>query len=133
MATKNAAGRPYANGRGCKITGGNKAFGWNWNVANRRVVFAHDAKGVLRLIHVSGSDTDVIFRYLNGSYQLEVLNTSGIGFLNGFTWTPPAGWTITQITKATGGKCHLVRGGKVACKGRVPPPSPGRGRSAATH
>ena len=54
MTTKNAYGRPYANGRGCKITGGKKAFGWNWNVANRRVVFAHDAKGVLHLIHVSG-------------------------------------------------------------------------------
>ncbi len=95
----------YPNGRGCKLTGGNKAFGWNWNVANRRVVFAHDDKGVLHLIHVSGSDTNVIFRYLNGSYQLQVLNTSGIGYLNGFTWTPSPGWTVTRIKSSSGATC----------------------------
>ena len=71
MTTGNSYGRPYANGRGCKIEGGNKAFGWNWNVANRRVVFAHDDKGVLHLIHISGSDTNVVFRYLNGAFYAE--------------------------------------------------------------
>jgi hypothetical protein len=123
VTTKNAAGRPYANGRGCKITGGNKAFGWNWNVANRRVVFAHDDKGVLHLIHVSGSDTNLIFRYLNGSYQLEILNTSGIGYLNGFTWTPSPGWTVTGIKSATGASCSMTPAGKISCAGSIHPPS----------
>jgi hypothetical protein len=123
VTTKNSAGHPYANGRGCKVTGGNKAFGWNWNVANRRVVFAHDDKGVLRLIHVSGSDTNVVFRYLNGSYQLEILNTSGIGYLNGFTWTPSPGWTVTRIKKASGAACSLTPAGKIACTGSVHPPT----------
>ena len=123
VTTKIAAGRPYANGRGCKLTGGKKAFGWNWNVANRRVVFAHDAKGVLRLVHVSGSDTNVVFRYLNGSYQLEVLNTSGIGYLNGFTWTPSPGWSVTGIKNSTGAACSVTPAGKISCAGTVRPPS----------
>jgi hypothetical protein len=123
VATKNGAGQQYGNGRGCKVTGGNKAFGWNWNVANRRVVFAHDDKGVLHLVHVSGSDTNVVFRYLNGSYQLQVLNTSGIGYLDGFTWTPSPGWKVTRIKNATGAACSLTPAGKISCKGTVQPPS----------
>jgi hypothetical protein len=113
----------YPQGHGCKLTGGNKAFGWNWNVANRRVVFAHDSKGVLHLIHVSGSDTNLVFRYLNGSYQLQVLNTSGIGYLDGFTWTPSPGWRVTGIKTATGAACSVTRAGKISCTGTVQPPS----------
>jgi hypothetical protein len=116
------AGQVYGKGRGCKVTGGKEAFGWNWNVANRRVVFAHDDKGVLHLIHISGSDTNVIFRYLNGKYQLEILNTSGIGYLNGFTWTPSPGWSVTSIKKATGASCSLTPAGKISCAGNVEPP-----------
>jgi hypothetical protein len=123
VVTKIAAGRPYANGRGCKITGGKKAFGWNWNVANRRVVFAHDENGVLHLIHVSGSDTNVVFRYLNGSYEVQVLNTSGIGYLDGFTWTPSPGWAVTKIKNASGASCSLTPAGKISCTGSVHPPS----------
>jgi hypothetical protein len=124
VTTKNAYGRPYANGRGCKVTGGDKAFGWNWNVANRRVVFAHDAEGVLHLIHVSGADTNVVFRYLNGSYELQVLNTSGIGYVNGFTWTPSPGWSVKSIKKAIGADCSVTRHGKmIHCTGTIRPPS----------
>jgi hypothetical protein len=123
VTTKIAAGRPYANGRGCKLTGGTKAFGWNWNVANRRVVFAHDDKGVLRLIHVSGSDTNLVFRYLSGSYRLEILNTSGIGYLDGFTWTPSPGWEVTGIKNATGAACSLTPAGKISCTGSIHPPT----------
>ncbi len=111
---KNAVGRQYANGRGCKLTGGDKAFGWNWNVANRRVVFQPNATtGVVQLIHLSGSDTNVVFRYLNGSYELQVLNTSGIGYLNGFTWEPSAGWKVTKIKSSTGASCSLTAAGRI--------------------
>jgi hypothetical protein len=113
----------YPQGHGCKLKGGDKAFGWNWNVANRRVVFAHDDKGVLHLIHVSGSDTNVIFRYLKGAYQLQVLNTSGIGYLNGFTWTPSPGWTVTRIKSSSGANCSLTPAKKIFCTGTVDPPS----------
>jgi hypothetical protein len=121
--SKGPYGQVYANGRGCKITGGRQAFGWNWNVANRRVVFAHDAKGVLRLLHVSGADTNLVFRYLNGAYQLQVLNTSGIGYLDGFTWEPSPGWSVTKIKSASGANCAVTQAGKISCKGQVQPPS----------
>jgi hypothetical protein len=114
--------KKYANGQGCKVTGGNKAFGWNWNVANRRVVFAHDDKGALHLIHVSGSDTNVTFRYRKASYVLQVLNTSGIGYLNGFTWAPSPGWKVTQIKSAHGATCSLTPAGQISCTGTVHPP-----------
>jgi hypothetical protein len=103
--------------------GGTKEFGWNWNVENRRVVFQQNSKGVVQLIHLSGSDTNVVFRYLNGSYQLQVLNTSGIGYLNGFIWEPSAGWKVTKITSVSGGACSLTTAGKISCRGNVQPPT----------
>ena len=123
LTPKSPYGEKYTSGRGCKVAGGKKAFGWNWNVANRRVVFAHDDKGVLHLVHVSGSDTNVIFRYLKGRYQLQVLNTSGIGYLNGFTWKPSPGWTVTQIKSSTGATCTRTPAGTITCTGTVNPPS----------
>jgi hypothetical protein len=123
VTTRLAAGRIYANGRGCKITGGDKAFGWNWNVANRRVVFSQTSNGVVQLVHVSGSDTNVIFSYLSGSYELQVLNTSGIGYLNGFTWEPSAGWKVTGIKSASGAVCTLTHAGRIFCRGSVHPPT----------
>jgi hypothetical protein len=120
---KNAS-HEYADGRGCKLTGGDRAFGWNWNVANRRVVFQpNPTTGAIQLIHLSGTDTNVIFRYLNGSYQLQVLNTSGIGYLNGFTWEPSAGWKVTKIKSSSGASCTLTNAGKIFCNGSVKPPS----------
>jgi hypothetical protein len=121
--SKSPYGQVYANGRGCTITGGRQAFGWNWNVANRRVVFQHDSNNVLHLVHVSGADTNVVFHYLNGSYELEVLNTSGIGYLDGFTWQPSPGWSVTRIKSASGAACTLTKAGKITCAGRVNPPS----------
>ena len=119
----NNYGQVYSKGQGCKLVGGKEAFGWNWNVANRRVVFGHDAKGVVHLFHVSGSDTNLIFRYLNGKYQLQVLNTSGIGYLDGFTWEPSAGWKVTGIKTSSGASCSVTSAGKIHCAGRVRPPS----------
>jgi hypothetical protein len=121
--SKSPYGQQYDKGRGCTITGGRQAFGWNWNVANRRVVFQHDDKGVLHLVHVSGTDTNLVFRYLNGSYQLQVLNTSGIGYLNGFTWEPSAGWSVTGIKSASGAECSVTKAGKIHCAGSVHPPT----------
>jgi hypothetical protein len=121
---KTSYGSVYSQGLGgCKITGRGRAFGWNWNVANRRVVFAYNANGVLRLFHVSGADNNVIFRYLNGAYQLQVLNTSGIGYLNGFTWEPSPGWTVTKIKSVSGADCTVTKAGKISCTGAVHPPS----------
>ena len=115
-----ASGHAYAGG--CQK--GNEAFGWNWNVANSRSALVRDGSGKYHVERLAGSDAQTIIRpRAKGHYQLYVLNTSGIGFLNGFTWTPPPGWTITAITKTTGGTCRLETGGTITCKGRVPPPS----------
>jgi hypothetical protein len=68
--------------------------------------------------HASGSavrhrdgDAVTIVRSVDpaaGGYQLEVENTSGIGYINHFTWTPPKTMTITRITSSHGGRCTLV-------------------------
>ncbi len=68
-----------------------------------------------------------VFRFLDptiGKYQIEVENTSGIGYINTFTWTPPPGMTITAVTSTEGGHCHLA-GADISCvggkKGIAPP------------
>jgi hypothetical protein len=57
-----------------------------------------------------------------GTYQLDVQNTSGIGFINQFTWVPPAALTVTGIIGSHGGKCVLA-GGDIQCNGKVAPPT----------
>jgi hypothetical protein len=57
------------------------------------------------------ADAVTIVRFVDpaaGGYQLEVQNTSGIGYINRFTWTPPKTMTITRITSSHGGRCTLV-------------------------
>ena len=73
------------------------------------------------------TDAVTIFRFLDpsaGKYQIEVQNTSGIGYINTFNWVPPPSMTITAITSSEGGRCTLVSGG-ISCvggkKGIAPP------------
>src|SRR5262249_1621433 len=57
------------------------------------------------------SDALTVFRFLDPSadkYQIEVDNTSGVGYINSFNWVPPPGLTITAITSTEGGHCTLV-------------------------
>jgi hypothetical protein len=119
-AWPDARGHAYAGGcqKGTRI-----AFGWNWNVANRRVALVPDDSGSFHLMQLGGSDADSVIRPLaKGHYQIEVLNTSGIGVLNGFTWAPPPAWTITAITKSSGANCKLASAKKVVCTGNVSAP-----------
>jgi hypothetical protein len=56
-------------------------------------------------------DAVTVVRFLDaatGGYELEVENTSGIGYINRFTWTPPKTLVITRITSSHGGRCSLV-------------------------
>jgi hypothetical protein len=57
-------------------------------------------------------------------YQIEVENTSGIGYINTFNWLPPDQMTITVITSTEGGHCTLVNNA-ISCrsgkKGIAPP------------
>src|SRR5579872_2365900 len=53
----------------------------------------------------SAGDAVAVVRWVSpGLYQLDVQNTSGIGYINTFSWSPPIGLTITAVTSAEGGK-----------------------------
>jgi hypothetical protein len=56
-----------------------------------------------------------------GLYQLDVQNTSGIGYIDTFSWVPPLGLTITAVTSSEGGKCALSSG-DIECNGKMAPP-----------
>jgi hypothetical protein len=112
----------YAYAGGCQK--GTHAFGWNWNVANPHDYFVPNANGHLELEKGEGSDSETIVTTLSPTrYQLEVMNTSGIGFINHFIWTPPAGWTIASVTGTSGAKCEVTTSGQVSCVGQIGPPT----------
>ncbi len=70
-------------------------------------------------VRVGATDAVTIIRYLDpmqGKYQIEVENTSGIGYINTFNWVPPNQMTITAITSSEGGKCSLSNN-TIACVG----------------
>jgi hypothetical protein len=71
----------------------------------------------------AAADAVVIVRWVTtGVYQLDVQNTSGIGYINTFRWVPPPGLTITAVTSSEGGRCALVAG-NIECNGKVAPPT----------
>ena len=64
-------------------------------------------------------DATTIMRPLNpmaGKYQVEVENTSDIGYINTFNWVPPSQLTITAITSSQ--RCP-----KWCARGSAPPTS----------
>ena len=76
---------------------------------------------------IGATDAVTIVRFLDpmrGLYQIEVDNTSGIGYINTFDWVPPPNMTITAITSTEGGHCAL-NNGNISCvggkKGLAPP------------
>src|SRR5205807_716064 len=76
---------------------------------------------------IGATDAVTIVRFLDpmrGLYQIEVDNTSGIGYINTFDWVPPPNMTITAITSTEGGRCSL-QAGNISCvggkKGIAPP------------
>jgi hypothetical protein len=121
-AWPDGTGHAYAGG--CQlINNGNQAFGWNWNVLHRRVVFTPDENGVVHLEKLLGSDAEVVLSTKDGHYVLDVHNTSGVGYLDRFTWTPPPGWTVTKILKTSGGTCQVSSKGIIWCSGKIQPPT----------
>ena len=99
---------------------GKQAFGWNWNVANSRQALVHGDDGSYHVVTLSGSDAETIVRPLTkGHYQVYVLNTSGIGFVNGFTWSPPrAGRSRRSRRRAAGTASSGRTGRSPAAEGR---------------
>jgi hypothetical protein len=69
------------------------------------------------------ADAVSVFRWIGpGQYQLDVQNTSGIGYIDTFNWVPPVNLTVTAVTSTVGGHCSLV-GGDIQCSGKIPPPT----------
>jgi hypothetical protein len=72
---------------------------------------------------VSGADASSVIRLLgHDRYQLVVTNTSSIGFINTFTWTPPDRTKILAVTRTQGGDCWLAQGA-ISCRLALHPPS----------
>ena len=73
-------------------------------------------------------DATTVIRYLApkaGQYQIELENTSGVGYINAFAWVPPSGLTVTAVTKTSGGRCNVVEN-EIRCTGAkrgIAPPS----------
>jgi hypothetical protein len=64
-------------------------------------------------------DATTVIRYLapkQGKYQIELENTSGVGYINTFAWVPPSGLTVTAVTKTSGGRCNVVEN-EIHCSG----------------
>jgi hypothetical protein len=65
----------------------------------------------------SGSHANVVVRFLGKNhYQLRIVNTSDIGFINAFTWLAPRGLTVTAVTGSSDGTCRLS-GNDIWCSG----------------
>jgi hypothetical protein len=70
----------------------------------------------------NSTDANWTLRWLgSGKYELLVQNTSGIGYINSFDWSPPLGMTLTKVTSSPGGKCSVVQN-DIACKAKLKPP-----------
>jgi hypothetical protein len=71
----------------------------------------------------AGTDTTWVLRDLDppGHYELAVYNTTAIGYINQFRWTPGPGTNITVISKVVGGTCSIDNG-SLECKGKIAPP-----------
>jgi hypothetical protein len=113
-------GHAYAGG--CRQGATRVEFGWNWNVLNLTSTEV-DVLGVSEAVQIKAQDADFVLKTLSpGHYELDVRNTSGIGTINTFSWDPPSGWTVTQVTKSVGSECRLTGGGLITCTGSVAAP-----------
>ena len=54
-------------------------------------------------------------------FRLTVTNISAVGFINNFKWAPPAGMTVTGVTRTSTGSC-AVADSKIACTAVIKPP-----------
>ena len=68
------------------------------------------------------ADAVSVVRWISpGTYQLDVQNTSGIGYINQFTWVPPGNLTVTAVTSTEGGHCSLSGGATLPLHWMLPP------------
>jgi hypothetical protein len=107
----------HAYGGSCRR--GSIEFGWNWNVLYRATEFTQSGERA----RTSTSEYLAVLTPLGkGRFRLRLGNTSGIGAIDSFTWTPPPGLTIRTLAGVAGGACRLRPGGSIACTGKLRPP-----------
>ncbi len=105
----------HAYGGSCRR--GSSEFGWNLNVLFQST----DLEGDDDI--VNSTDANAVLRPLgHGHYQLEIQNTSRIGYINTFRWSPPPRMNILAVTSSTRGKCTVDSSGAIACAATLPPP-----------
>jgi hypothetical protein len=96
-------------------------FGWNWNV-----IFSPTLRtgrlGRVRTDTSSFAYSATLHTLGGGRYRLQVGNTSGIGSIDAFTWSPPSGLTITAVSSAKGATCAVAANGSITCRGKLHPP-----------
>jgi hypothetical protein len=71
----------------------------------------------------SATDTAWVLRDFSppGRFELIVVNTSSIGYLDQFRWVPPPGTTLTTLTSVKGGTCSITNN-TLECTGKIAPP-----------
>jgi hypothetical protein len=105
----------HAYGGSCRR--GAVEFGWNLNVLFQSATLEGDQN------IVDNSDATAVLRPLGGGkYELEIQNTSRIGYINSFQWTPPPKMKILAVTSSSRGKCTVNSAGNIACASTLPPP-----------
>jgi hypothetical protein len=105
----------HAYGGSCRR--GATEFGWNLNVLFQST----DLEGDDDL--ADNSDATAVLRPLGpGAYELEIQNTSRIGYIDSFRWTPPRQLKILAITKSSRGTCKVDATGDIACAATLQPP-----------
>jgi hypothetical protein len=111
-------GRAYAG----SCVSGSAKFDWNYNVMWHGVPGTSTGEGGLGVEPMGTIEYSTTIYPLGGDrYELVVQNTSAIGTINAFTWSAPAGLTITAVTKSTGASCSLADGA-ISCQGKLHPP-----------
>jgi hypothetical protein len=96
-------------------------------------ILRHNENGIdPGVLSRSGSDVVTVLRSLGRDhddggdvvkrYELLVMNTSSIGYIDSFSWDPPPGATIVDIGGTSAGTCNLSNNA-IFCNASLRPPS----------
>ena len=90
-------------------------------MAAQKIKTAAEATDPDQLARGAEDTSTVLSSLSNGRYELTVVNTSRIGFINSFEWLPPPGGTVTAVLGTTTGTCQLSAAA-IVCSVALRPP-----------
>ncbi len=105
----------HAYGGSCRR--GASEFGWNLNVLYQATTLEGEQN-----IADNSAATSVIRAAGKGKYELEVQNTSRMGFIDSFRWVPPPGMKVLAVTGSSRGTCVVDSSGAISCAAKLQPP-----------